>query len=68
MTARQIIQEIKTLSPEEQREVLLYLKEKSPEYSGSAAPTIRYVSKEEAKRVSEGIFDEYADLFRKLAQ
>ena len=68
MTARQIIQEIKTLSPEEQREVLLHLKEKSPEYSSTVAPTIRYVSKEEAKRISKDIFDEYADLFRKLAQ
>lgn len=67
MTARQIIQEIQALPPEEQREVLLHLKEKSAEYSRSA-PAIRYVSKEEAKLVSEGIFDEYADLFRKLAQ
>ncbi len=68
MTARQIIEEIQALPAEEQREVLLHLKEKSVEYSRSAAPAIRYVSKEEAKRVSEGIFDEYADLFRKLAQ
>lgn len=68
MTVRQIIQEIETLPPAEQREVLLHLKEKSAEYSASVAPTIRYVSKEEAKRISEGIFDEYADLFRKLAQ
>ena len=68
MTARQIIQEIETLAPEERREVLLHLKEKSAEYSKSAAPTIHYLSKEEAKRVSEGIFVEYADLFRKLAQ
>jgi hypothetical protein len=68
MTARQIIQEIEALTAEEQREVLLHLKEKSAEYFSSVAPTIHYVSKEEAKRVSEGIFDEYADLFRKLAQ
>jgi hypothetical protein len=68
MTARQIIQAIETLPAEEQREVLLHLREKSAEYSSSPAPAIRYVSKEEAKRVSEGIFDEYADLFRKLAQ
>jgi hypothetical protein len=68
MTARQIIQAIETLPAEERREVLLHLKEKSAEYSSSPAPAIRYVSKEEAKRVSQGIFDEYADLFRKLAQ
>jgi hypothetical protein len=68
MTVRQIIQEIETLSPEEQREVLLRFKEKSPEYSNTVTPTIRYVSKEEAKRISKDIFDEYADLFRKLAQ
>jgi len=68
MTVRQIIEEIETLPAEGQREVLLHLKEKSAEYSSSPGPTIRYVSKEEAKRVSEGIFDEYADLFRKLAQ
>jgi len=68
MTVRQIIQEIEALPSEEQREVLLHLKEKSAEYSTSAAPTINYVSKEEAKRVSGGIFDEYSDLFRKLAQ
>ena len=68
MTVRQIIHEIETLPAEEQREVLLHLKEKSADYSGSAAPAIKYVSKEEAKRASERIFDEYADLFRKLAQ
>jgi len=68
MTVRQIIQEIEALPSEEQREVLLHLKEKSAEYSGSTTPTIHYVTKEEAKRVSEGIFDEYSDLFRKLAQ
>ena len=68
MTVRQIIHEIETLPPEEQREVLLHLKEKGAEYTSSAAPTIQYASKEEAKRVSERIFDEYADLFRKLAQ
>ena len=68
MTVRQIIQEIEKLPAEGRQEVLLHLKEKAPEYSGSVAPTIRYASKEDVKRVSEGIFDEYADLFRKLAQ
>jgi hypothetical protein len=68
MTARQIIQEIETLSPAARQEVLLHFKENSAEYSASAAPAIRYASKEEAKRVSERIFDEYSDLFRKLAQ
>jgi len=67
MTARQIIHEIETLPAAEQREVLNHLQEKSPGY-GSAAPTIRYASKEDVKRASERIFDEYADLFRKLAQ
>jgi len=68
MTARQIIREIEALPAEGQREVLLHLKEKSAEYSSSAAPAIRYASREEAKRVSESIFTEYADLFRKLAE
>jgi len=68
MTVREIIQEIEKLPAEEQQEVLSRLKEVSPDYSRTAAPTIRYASKEDAKRVSAGIFDEYADLFRKLAQ
>ena len=68
MTVRQIIQEIEALPPEEQGKVLLHLKEKNAQYFTSDAPTIRFVSKEEAKRISASIFDEYADLFRKLAQ
>ena len=68
MTVRQIIQEIQALPVEEQREVLLHLKEKSPEYGNANASAIRYVSKEDAKRISKEIFNEYSDLFRKLAQ
>jgi hypothetical protein len=68
MTVRQIIHEIENLPAEEKQQVLLHLKEKAPEYSRPSEPAIRFASKEEAKRVSDGIFDEYADLFRKLAQ
>ena len=68
MTVGQIIQEIDKLPAEDRQEVLLRLKESAPGYLPSTAPTIRYASKEDAKRVSAGIFDEYADLFRKLAQ
>jgi hypothetical protein len=66
MTARQIIQEIQDLPVEEQEEVVRVVQ--ATLKTKVASPTIRYISKEDAKRESERIFVEYADLFRKLAQ
>ena len=67
MTVRQIIQEIEALPAEEQREVLLHLKEKGAEYSGSAVP-VRHLDRETARPMIKEILTEHAELFRKLAQ
>jgi len=67
MTVRQIIQEIEALPAEEQREVLLHLREKSPEYSGSATP-VRYLDHETARPMIKEILTEHSELFRKLSQ
>ena len=67
MTVRQIIREIEALPAEEQREVLLHLKEKGAEYGSATAP-VRYLDHEEALRVADRIFTERAELFQKLAK
>jgi hypothetical protein len=67
MTVRQIIQEIETLPPAEQREVFLCLQlTLKPEKATSSGP--RYLDRETARPLIKEILTEHADLFRKLAQ
>jgi hypothetical protein len=70
MTARQIIQEIETLSTEERREVLASLQERVKEEGASykASSVVRYLDSETARPMIKEILTEHADLFRKLAQ
>jgi len=67
VTTRQIIQEIETLPPEEQREVFSSLQERLQKPQ-TAAGEVRYADFDEAMRIADRIFTERADLFRKLAQ
>ena len=67
MSAAEIIEQIKTLTPAQQAEVAAFLRGMDScvvrEDSG-----VRYISKEEARALSKPIFEENAELFRKLAQ
>ena len=66
MSAREIIEQIKALPPEEQREVARFVKDSGLE--AETTSTTRFVDPERARRLSAEIFAENAELFRKLAQ
>jgi hypothetical protein len=63
MTARQIIQEIETLSPEEQLEIKAFLLQ-----GEQGAGVIQYADGDKAMAIADKIFIERAELFQKLAQ
>ena len=67
MSAVEIIEQIKTLTPLQQAEVAAFLRgmETSVVREDSG---VRYISKDEARALSQPIFEENAELFRKLAQ
>jgi hypothetical protein len=67
MSAAEIIEQIKALSPAQQAEIAAFLRgmETSVVREDSG---VRYISKEEARALSKPIFEENAELFRKLAQ
>ncbi len=61
MTARQVMDEIKALSPEERGKVAAFLREL--EY----IPQVRVADDKAADEMSDRILDQHADLMRKLA-
>ena len=67
MSAAEIIEQIKAMTPAQQAEVAALLRGMDSsvvrEDSG-----VRYISKDEARSLSQPIFEENAELFRKLAQ
>jgi len=63
MTARQIIQEIETLSPAEKSEIKSFLLN-----GEKGSDVIQYADGDQAMAVADKIFTERADLFQKLAQ
>jgi hypothetical protein len=72
MTARQIIQEIETLPPAEQREVVVslqeWMKDKEPVPATSSTGSVRYLDAETARPMIKEILSEHSELFRNLAQ
>jgi hypothetical protein len=68
MTARQIIQEIEALAPEEQLEVLVSIQERLNGEPASRASVIRYLDPEKAESLTKEILKEHAELFQKLAR
>jgi hypothetical protein len=62
VTARQIIEEYRKLPPQEQEEVRAELVKQD----SSLEP--QFLSQQEAKKISQSLFVEYDDLFRKLAK
>ena len=67
MSAAEIIEQIKAMTPAQQAEVAAFLRglESSVVREDSG---VRYISKDEARELSQPIFEENAELFRKLAQ
>jgi hypothetical protein len=63
MTARQIIQEIETLPPEEKLEIKAFLLQED-----QGGGVVRYVDGDKAMAIADKIFTERAELFQKLAQ
>ena len=65
MTARQIVEEFKNLSPEEKAEAWTLLQQQMEAANQSE---IRFLPQDQAKQISRKLFVEYDDLFRKLAK
>jgi len=67
MSAIQVIDEIKGLPREEQEAIIAFV-QKLKEELASQPSQVRYMSPAKAKAISEKVFTEHAELFRKLAQ
>jgi len=67
MSAAEIIEMIKKLSPEDKAEVIAFARSEEGE-TPSADRKIRYIDHEKAKATAEKIFDRHSELFRRLAQ
>jgi len=67
MSATQVIDEIKNLPREEQAVVIAFVERLQGELSAEPKQT-RYMDPSKAKAISERVFTEHAELFRKLAQ
>jgi len=64
MSAQEIIEQIKALSPTDKAKVLEFtraLQESGPD-------SVRYVDKAMLEKAAKKVFDEHEELFRKLAQ
>jgi len=66
MSAAEIIEQIKALPAEEQSEVAEFVRELAA--AKPQSHEVRYISVEEAKVIGDRIFENNAELFRKLAQ
>jgi hypothetical protein len=66
MSAAEIIEQIKTLPDNELSEVAEFVRSLTAE-NGDAAKT-RYVDPEKARVIASRVFEENAELFRKLAE
>lgn len=70
MNAAEIIERIKQLPPEERAAVEAFVRGEKGELrveEGAPRPA-RYIPKDEAEHIAEGIFQRHSELFRKLAQ
>jgi hypothetical protein len=67
MTARQVIQEIQELPPQELEQVLVYLQDQL-EKAKKAPGSISYLEREKARPLIREMLAEHPELFRKLAQ
>lgn len=70
MTADEIIERIKALTPEEQQEVLRFLRDlnKSTDSSPVGTREIRYATDEQARAAGDYVLEKHAAVFKKLAE
>jgi hypothetical protein len=66
MSAAEIIEQIKALPPEEQREVSRFVRNLPLE--GAFAPAFRYATDEQARAAGDAVVAEYPETFRRLAE
>ena len=66
MTADQVIDQIKALSPKEQAAVVDFVRQIGASLKQS--PDVQTIDRSELEASAEQIFDRYDNLFRKLAQ
>ena len=67
MSATQVISEIQNLSPEQRAVVLDFVRKLDRDLAAASGP-VQYTDPAKAKAISEKIFSEKAESFRKLAQ
>ena len=73
MSAAEIIEKIKEMTPEEQREISRFVLDKLESKQGrvTAAPpqvSIRYATDEQARTAGDAVAAEYPETFRRLAE
>lgn len=66
MSAAEIIEQIKALPLEEQREVSRFVR--SLPTSEATVPAIRYATDEQARAAGDAVVAEYPETFRRLAE
>ena len=67
MSAAEIIEQIKALPPEERQQVLSFVRAVEEEES-SESPSVRYADDRTFDAAVERVFEQHADLFKKLAE
>lgn len=65
MSAHEVIELIKKLSPEEQAQVFVF---GDQERAKTQDAGVRFANRDEARRVAGQVFDRHPELFKKLAQ
>jgi hypothetical protein len=66
MSAAEIIEQIKALPPDEQREVSRFVRNLTE--PDTSAPGIRYATDEEARAAGDAVVAEFPETFRRLAE
>ena len=68
MSAAEVIEMIEKLPPTEQQAVRAYLEQQEKEAAADEPRAIWYMPIADADRISEQVFDQHKELFRRLAQ
>lgn len=66
MSAAEIIEQIKSLPPQERDTVAEYVREASK--TAPQSPEVRYMDEATFRAAKERVFEKHAELFRRLAQ
>ena len=65
MSAREIIEQIKTLPKEEQNEVFAFVRHAG---SGGAPAGVRFAENDEARKAGDAVVAQYSEVFQRLAE